>query len=332
MYHENYEGIQIAMAEISVAKFTERLPFKRTLLPALKLHMFNWTGNHRSASLPDALRELQGFRRLCDKEIKASKNPHLPSIGTEIEVPSYHFPLDEPSNAPLVKWFEKMGLSPHQEITERKPTEFALPPTNSASAQNRMIYELQKAGFIPKDKTFASLHINLGVPSGVNSDNLDDGLMCAISDLLTYAFIPAGRIRRRGCDDYAVTVNDNNIYTAKQGKLRHCASRVEFRTPRIIGPQTFRLTEETQHLGVLLFEQSPTFLGIQEEFIDEVSALLESHDLELDDPAIRPDNSADAISKALREKRLHPGRPNLRDQSRSLMGRYAREISQTIRQ
>lgn len=310
--------------------FLKGMVHTKTVKPALYLHVYNLLKQNPEADAEAVFARLKHVQKLIDEELKISTNKELPTIGVEVEVPYKTFPFESKIDFKQLRMdLENMGIIVKREGTDRLPTEIEFPPTYSAKTQNRIIYELRRLQLIPIDKTFASMHINIG-----SRDKEYPGVRLSfestarpISDLLTYAFIPAGRVASRGHSRYAwklktgFDVDNGGIYENKW-------NRIEFRTPRIIGKNTYRLLQETQNLGVLMFSDKADIAKLRQQFKKDVLSLLAEYNLKPNLPENNQQKAAEVL-KDQYQKKLK-GEKNLIDDARRLMTEYSQRVYQLL--
>ena len=306
--------------------FGENLGISKTFLPAIYLHMFNYVDRRgcTEVSEEEFIREMRRFGSLVRNDVLAANDEQLPSIGIEVEVPNKLFPFwYDSAYGDLAMVLETFGLDVKEELTTNTPTEIALPPSNSAAVQNRILLELRRLGVVPLDRRFASLHISLGIPENAIVDPEVEWL---VSDILTYAFVPASRVRNRGYSSGDVIPNKDKdveeFFSVKDtAKAREKVSRLEFRTPRVVGPNTYRLLHEVQLVGSLLIDSSSSAQLLAQEMLVEGDKLLASYGLEPSDPGRRKEVAAEAIEKAAMAQ--EKGEPNLISASRHFITKYS---------
>lgn len=329
MQYENMSLEEIDSLCSKASEITERFmgvtTASPTVRPALILYSFNTIREYPTITDMDLIKELTRLHAMIRDEEEAAKDAHLPTIGIEIEVPEKKFPLGSPTYSKLAKWLNDNGIPVDKDFSDLEPTEFSLPPSYSAHVQARMLHELRKAGYVPTDYSFASLHVNLGVPHGpkLQKKNVED-----LSDVLTYAFVPAARIRNFS---YAEAVeiygeNDKDVIVVEKGEVSH-DKRIEFRTPRVFGPKTYRMLEEAQIIGSLFTGEENKYDQLKHEFIDEVAILRKKYNLSRNAPTNDYIRAADAIQFARTQR--ENGQRNLIDDARHIMWKYAQTVSQS---
>ncbi len=324
-----------------VRSYLEDSPLQ-TVRPALNLHIYNFLSDHPQATDADLTGELDRYQKIIEKETEAAKEKGLPTVGVEIEVPSNFFPFvfydkDGFSHKPQkIMDLLAMGLTPKQEFTNNSPTEIEFPPTHSAATQNRMIFELRKAGLVPIDNTFASMHINIGGTKKFNSHSYDSEnrrvrakiiypvVAEAISDILTFAFIPAGRVASR--QSYYMNAWEIKEAHSLTMRVENALSRfrVEFRTPRVVGKNTYRLIHEVQVLSVLLSRENTEYDSLRNNFLQRVLKLLQKYHLYSGIPHSDKKQAAEVLRKEY-QKKLR-GEQNLISDARSLMTEFVLAI------
>lgn len=336
-----------------VNKYLETQVSHPTSETALNLHIYNFLKQHEEEFRTDpkyrdypeviddkVLGELKRFGRVLLDELVYADNSNIPSVGVEVEVPYDVFPMDEPQYRALVENLGDMGVEVEREVTDNKPTELKLPPTTSARTQNRMLLELRKMGLIPLQGRFASLHISLGISEGMVNRYIDKQAVTYVSDLLTYAFIPAGRVRSRGYSEKSVFIGKTGGREVKNSlDWENMITRIEFRTGRIVGPNTYRLINETQLLGCMLLSKNIRFEVLRKHFKEDFEALLQKYSLTPNLSQTDKEQAAQAIELAYNQKSQHrkSGRvnsweecDNLIDASRYLMTEYALKVREVL--
>lgn len=346
-----------------VQRFERISVIPKSVRPLLTLRAFNILRERPDATAHDIIKYLGRLQYVLKAERDAMRSD-LPSIGIEVEVPQEYFPTSyNPDTNPIFELLTKNGLKIKKEVagTEHKPSEFVFPPSYSALAQNALLFELRKAGFIPTDNTFASLHINLAKETSAETyeevsesaienhpPHEEQPLAFAISDILTYAFVPEGRVRSRK-NLYSVLTNvAEPVSTSDTSYLL----RYEFRTPRVFGPKTYHLLREAQAVGTLLTSDDVAFENLKRDFLQDVTDLRKRYELGELAPSRNQFKAADAIDKAWKQKRAEQAReqkaiagitdpaekkdklselkklrePNLIDDARSLMWKYAHAV------
>lgn len=298
-----------------VDKFTANINAVPTVRTPLRLLAFKTISFDPRIS-DEAMEEiLGGYKDTIEKENIAARQTLSPSIGTEIEVSRQLFPLWIPLIPSRNKeWkdlsvaLRQIGVGVYPEDANR--TEFQFPATNTAELQSLMMQQLVDFGFVPTDPgRAASLHINLGL-YGTSYDSFTDEektrfttLGTAISDITTYAFISADRIKNRGNADRAFKFHTlgvhKNIVNTKVEDVSE-VTRFELRVPRFMGERTYELLESAQTLSMLLHPldgKSVQGRNISEDFLTDVSSMLEKYELAPNLPAVNQSEAAYAVLK-----------------------------------
>lgn len=300
----------------------------RTLV---QLHMFAYAWEHPDTD-PDSLKkELTRYNtEVLSEEAELAADTEFPSIGVEIEVSGKIIPFDTYIYGSIISKLMEMGFIFDYEMYS---VEIKTPPSHSARVQARMILELQQLGLVPRGTDFfCSLHINLGLKTENWTRILGPE---SLSDVLTYAYVPAGRIRNRNYATVAYRNNDEEfkkIIPIKQGIE---LERWEFRTPRVNGRLTYRMLVEAQRVGSLLQNTTEEGKNLKKQFVEAVYNLRENYGLPANAPADHKDTAAKAVSNAWQVKKHNiqlrkqnpeaPLEPNLIDEARAIMHRFARK-------
>jgi predicted nucleotidyltransferase len=302
-----------------VNEITDTLPglTSSDVLPMIKLNLARRIIENPSISKSQLIQAFRKMGTLIKRE-ELSQEKLLPTIGIEVECSLETFPQE---NKDVRRFLLQLGINTH--TMNPSSTEVQVPPTRSAYAQSLVIRELKALGLIPTDNRFASLHISLG---GFREENMlrdryDDSIE-DISDLLTYGFVTAGRIRKRKhpssfyIQDDAVALKRNSAPS----------NRIEFRTPRINGPNTYRLLAELQLLGSLLSDSDPNSTHVLNELSTQTQILRDRYRLERNEPELNQHHLAATVEEAYKIKQSAPGSPNLIDDARNLMTQTALKV------
>lgn len=318
----------------------EKLISAPAAFPAACLHMYNFIHENPLASEQSRIQELKKLDYLIQDEVRLSLDPHVPSVGVEVEVSNSVFSLQD--NPSMSAYLQELGLDVHQRGLSNA-TEFGFPPSNSPVVQSRMISELRRAGLIPSDmRRFASLHINLGLPLSVGvfdkvqqkSAKMQEQVQQiteVVSDLLTFAFVPSSRIRSRqfssmsySLDKHGDSVILKSVKDSSVISRNTKVFRIEFRTLRIVNAKTYRLIREAQDLGRLILNNDPRSAALRSQLTHDVDALRGEYGLEADEPRNNQEHVADIIKEAEILKREFPNESNLVIKARKLMTKYGK--------
>ncbi|GEM_PF-5301726 len=302
-------SLSLAGRYMEIASSPEK-PIPETCKPAMHLRVFTTLiearRQGRDATDADLIGSLGRLDPVFQEERLAIGDSDLPTIGIEVEIDNEHLPFANNYGDPtaLIDGLRKMGIAVSQEGFNRMrtPTELSFPPSFSAAVQNEMLEQLINAGIIPTETNFLPLHVNLGFQYKVAPQDqviVEDAHR--ISDVITYAYVPSERVRRRAYKNAVVIKNTNmeSIHTEKEMAPK---SLVEFRTPRMTGPEIYSLTREIQLLGKLLFPMDKEMLKLHDEFSSDVDRMLKFNNLPLNAPTDDRFAAAYAIRDALEEK------------------------------
>lgn len=276
------EGFRAADEMFERWEVEARVPVPERLTPLLRFKALNDTilaAQEVSGEPP--LLDPKGFRqfeKLSEKELQAEDDPHLPTIGTEVEIPH-----SLPVRGNRLKLFEasrKLGIP--KEGTSDEEWEFAVPYTYSAEAQNAYLHELIRGGYIETEEveggkrikaggrgTF-SLHLNIEIPSEITQkhpasrENASmDPFHLAVTRL-TFAFSSAFSSPERikggeyvnplhwgNLAEWSKPKRDGEEKMGDENKIR----RLEIRSLEVRDKTLYRLLHEAQTLSVALFSE-----------------------------------------------------------------------------
>lgn len=352
---EDYDHIGSASAEEKLSDVdiknlnriqgSEYRHFEPTAMPATKLHLYNFLKNHPDASDEDFLKEIKKCRRYSEQETKYGREDDiLPTIGIEIEIPREY--LDK-RKADIL---DELGIPNQSEIDdlwEANP-EF----TYSPWVQARMIQELAMMGALPLEnidrvkkvisEKGLSLHINLGPPCNfmerIIAPYADSAY--ALNDIMNYAFTSGERLKHRKTSQ-SLSVSKKARDSKKSRKKASSGDstnvsleRLELRASEFRDYPSYRMLAEVQQLGAALFsfikvrQNLPTdnieqeLARIWSDFYGEAQAVREKYGLEAN--IIDVDSSRDKVIYVLKNT-------DLRQASRRIFSRYAREVGKIIK-
>jgi len=217
---------------------TDRLGIDRDLYPsaAVAAHLAYYNFRNSPFSEDKTARKVLDMRlgQLCRDEQEALENPHLPTIGFEIETPRLPFYNHRAIFPRKYKpFFDSMDM-PRNRVNadailnqgDVEYWEFSPAPSFSPTVQARIISELVQGGFIPSllssqnptdiethlDTKLVSMHINIGFPP--NLPILDAENLTAVKNLgiaLAVSYSSAKRLEKR-------RMKDQNFVMRKQAQ------------------------------------------------------------------------------------------------------------------
>lgn len=292
-----------------VDRFSKTMFVPKTSKPALHLNAFNTLleaqRQARPATDEDLIKELSRIKDIIQAEEVAWRKRNFPTVGLEVEIEKDRLPFvdlktNPPRPSPLIKAIERLGIGVKPELSKLNvPSELVLPPSFSAEVQNRMVFELRRAGIIPTEHEFTSLHVNLGYGDDFSSDgkNVDQDVMemtHRISDLVTYGYLNENRIlTRTKSNTTAVKYEDTVDIGADRFDITE--SRIEFRTPNIFGPFVYKLIKETQLLGALINPKTSAMKEVKQSFVTDVDKTLEYNQISSNLPQTDPKKAAEML-------------------------------------
>ncbi len=222
-----------------------------TVMPMARLHLFTFLKQNPHATDTDLANEYAEMRYYSEKEEKyMSKTNPLPTIGIEVEIPETEELLD------YKKTFDLLDVHTDQEsemLFEVNPN-FSYSP----GPQARVLQELGMLDILPtQDNPVSgereiipgslSLHLNFGVPEGLTfEDSETRNHVQRVTDILTYAFVTADRIKKRKTANSVLIKSGRTQKSRKMKKQARNICRLEIRPTEFSGKSTFRLIAESQ--------------------------------------------------------------------------------------
>lgn len=294
---ENYKVVE------ETKKMFNGKDFPPTVVPAIRLHVFNFLKKNPRASSNDVSIEVNRLKHYLDLETETVKegNP-LPTIGLEIEIPEELFPAEFEGGAVL----NSLGINTEMEVSQIGPEKFIEIQTAfsySGWVQSRMMQELVEMNVIPVENDeggrhiepgLLSMHCNFGIPPGLIQKGGPEEKICKrITDLLTFAYVSPERIAQRKTRKASLSKRKDIQKTEKMqtGEGAHSNKmplRFEIRTTEFVGQSSYRMLTEAQVLVGLVIahlkreknlEISVTeerFADLFSEFYEKITTLLET--------------------------------------------------------
>lgn len=216
----------------------------------------------RSAARAEGDLFLRRFSPLVSHEMKAYRNPRLPTIGFEVESPRKLF--DQKRDYPKFgEFFDTLGM-PRNKANKTNANsywEFSPWPSYDARVEMRILSELIRGRFIPTlinsqepsqirrwlDEKLVSLHINLGIPSSACENfsawSCDKEIFASA---LALAFTSSERLSNRR---QTIFVDIKAALPMRDGQLW----RLEVKALEVRDGSVYRLVREAQLLAAALF-------------------------------------------------------------------------------
>ncbi len=324
-------------------------------VPALQLHYFNNLRlKNNGEETGSELEEKRKLTNFIVAERFAERNPYLPTVGVEIEVP-HKFKVDEP----LFQATVDLGI-PH---SYNLAWEFSVDYTYSSEMQCLLVKELIRGGFIETEefggqKNIAgmgdfSLHVNIGIPLNLIDDFAQNERhqesfkkrADALVNAFSYAFSSPERIVNRKTStrfraNEVAKISKKNLNNDGQSssdfKRRETSDelwygRLEIRSLELRDATFYRLMPEAQLLASALFAAcSPeSTLAIKKSLMDiwtsfeaDVLAILDRYNLTLE--SIDMDYQRAEIAALLTDT-------TLQKEFRELISRSAMQIKRLIK-
>lgn len=298
---------------------------------ALLLHLLNFYRLNPFASDEEGEMRCRKLDFLIKREEECLEDKTLPTIGLEIEVGYNFFPYEGNFAALLLK---NLGLNVDEEVTSRRPTEFRFPPSASAWVQSRILLELKRAGAIPIDTSFASMHVNLGYISGevdFNDDQTEEWF-ALVSALATTGYVSAKRFSTVLHGIFSsYRTNRWAISPVKLGQEVNNVTRMEYRTFRVNRHYTYRMLQELQQIGRLFMKNGDQ--ALKDEFLLDIKEVLGSgcflerwsnnqNDM-VESNRINDEGVEELIRESERSKKIDPNVETAIDKARRVMTKWA---------
>lgn len=257
---------------------TDRLGIDRDLFPSAAVAANLAYYNFRTSEYSDDknARRMLDMRlgQLCRDEQEALENPHLPTIGFEIETPTLPF-LNYRSmfSTDYRLFFNQIGIPRNhvngdQELEAGHNTywEFSPKPSFSAGVQSRIISELIQGRFIPSlvnshesddiqimlDPNFVSMHINIGVPDGIQAEDiLHDTDLTQLGTALALAYTSGERLKHRKQKQTKFAIVKPGLETSKNNG--HAPLLVELKAMEVKDEHTYHALSTAQLVFAVYF-------------------------------------------------------------------------------
>lgn len=243
---------------------TDRLGIDRDLFPsvAVAAHLAYYNFRNSEYSHDKNARRMLDMRldQLCRDEQEALENPHLPTVGFEIETPTLPF-LNYRGmfSTDYRLFFNQIGIPRNHvnadselEAGHNTYWEFSPKPSFSAGVQSRVISELIQGRFIPSlvnshkpddiqimlDPNFVSMHINIGVPDGIQAGDINsDTDLTQLGIALALAYTSGERLEHRKQKQSKFASVKQGLPTPKNNK--HAPLLVELKAMEVKNAQTY---------------------------------------------------------------------------------------------
>lgn len=245
------------------------------------------------------------FKFLHRQETKAANplNP-LPTIGWEVESPSYPFKREMSGRYAI--FFDLIGLPRNKNHTSVVPGnqdtyslrwEFSSAPSYSSAVANRTLCELIKGDFIPHligsstaqdrhillDEKLVSLHINLGIPSWAYDTNdeipsRENKNFLLLASAFELAYTSSERFTHRS---QISVVADYKIGEQTTKANMDQAHRLEVKALEVSDSKTYRLMDELQLMATSLFcdmgKRNPSIARIWKKTSNKLQHIYTQH-------------------------------------------------------
>lgn len=332
-----------ALAGKALPSYTESLRLAATL------SIYN--ANHIRERLPAAeswlikKRAASGVHNLIDAENKAAdpSNP-LPTVGIEVEVPRVPLRAASTIVPEYITFFDAIGM-PRNRIntlpSQIHAYEFSPRPSFSAEVQARILSELLQGGFIPHltsstspedvrkylDENLVSLHVNLGVPSTLETDIDMQRDAEKLGVALAVAYSSPLRLEHRKSKSSCGFADMVKRETTPLKKDQTYGSlRIELKAMEVHDSKTYRSIYTAQALFAALFQatmyKGGQFHSLHEGLMKDIEAIQDHFNY-------KPSNNIDNYNKSYEVARL-AAREDAAYEMRGMLEAYARKIKRQI--
>lgn len=314
---------------------------------AIKLRLFNFIVRNQPLSSESLQKELDKLRKISNSERDLGKaNNPLPTIGIEIEIPRKAV-SDEKEQI-----LDDLDIK--NELEYNNDLEINPLFSYDAATQARLIQELAELGIFPlndvenngttskkiADWASLSLHINLGMPPGMEEEDFGEHYLdeaYKLSDTVVYAYSSARRLETRKTSDSVFAKDD--VSPSRKNQRRNSKDnfsliRLELRAVEFKDYPSYRMLLETQKLGAMLASHIKTsqhknrgskkekaLAILWSEFSDEMAQYFRERKITpaMFDTSAGKDKAIELLENS-----------DIKEDCRKIIHRYAKEVTQII--